>query len=278
MKKLIIIILLLLCLTANVSHSQSFKMFGQIPSGQYAEGLVFFWRGIEAVEVVDESYYRRNMSLVNSPTWVGQGLDFERNNSELALTTTPILTTPPFTILAFVKIETLPSSYGSSKRFTAVGFGDTDTTHFFMLRADSTNNYVQMAIRAGGSIEFAEFTEAVVVGKWQMWGGISASSTSRFAILDGRISTEDTVSVAPTGIDNASMGMLKMGSSTFDAFDGVISHVLVYNRVLSASEIAQLNINPNLPMRQDPIWLLQPSVVPSGIIPIIQAHVRRRAG
>ena len=52
MKKLLLIILLLLCLTANVGQSQliSAKMFGQqLNLGHWStDGLVFFWRGIES--------------------------------------------------------------------------------------------------------------------------------------------------------------------------------------------------------------------------------------
>ena len=57
---------------------------------------------------------------------------------------------------------------------------------------------------------------------------------------------------------------------------GEFSGTNIYDRALSASEIQELYINPDLPMQQYPAWWGKAPAAPSGIVPIIQAHTRRR--
>ncbi len=85
--------------------------------------------------------------------------------------------------------------------------------------------------------------------------------------------------LAPTGtadtINNKDMLIGTNTTRTRD-WDGVMHGISVYNHVLSVTEIMQLSINPDLPMQQEPIWLMFAPVVGETIVPIIQAHTRRR--
>ena len=58
MKKLFIILLVLCFCISTFGQFIPLKMFGQLPSGHFADGLVFYWRGIQAGDVVDESFSR----------------------------------------------------------------------------------------------------------------------------------------------------------------------------------------------------------------------------
>ena len=76
MKKLLIILFVLCLCVSAFGQFIPIKMFGQQPSGQYAEGLVCIWRGIEAGNAVDESPYG-NHGTITGPTWQGGGLLFD---------------------------------------------------------------------------------------------------------------------------------------------------------------------------------------------------------
>lgn len=56
---------------------------------------------------------------------------------------------------------------------------------------------------------------------------------------------------------------------------GVIVFVALYNRALSANQIQQLNINPDLPIQQDPVWWGQPTGV---IVPVMIHHYKQAGG
>ncbi len=82
MKKLLIILFVLCFCVSTFGQFIPIKMFGQQPSGPFAEGLVFYFRGIEAGEAVDESF-NRNHGTILGTTWMGGGLDFTLDSSDV---------------------------------------------------------------------------------------------------------------------------------------------------------------------------------------------------
>ncbi len=265
MKKLLSIILLLL--TANIGQAQfndSEPMFGQLPNlGHWStDGLVFYWRGIPAGNVVDESLYR-NHGTITGATWVGDGLSFD-SATEYVTDINPLgLSVNELTAIVWVMRPALTVGDFYAK---GVYFGDG-----FGMRADVGSTYrlavgSQYFVSGAGGFNALEKTMFVISYKKDVWGIVYKNG-----VFAGNLSanTAAITHVYPITIGNNRYLNAGLVCTVYSAS--------YYNRALSANEIQQLYINPDLPMQQYPIWLLKaPAVPPSGIVPIIQAHTRRR--
>ncbi len=258
MKKLLCIILLILLLTANVGRSEfvSVKMFGQMLNlGHWStDGLVFYWRGIEAGNAVDESLYR-NDGTITGATWVGDGLSF--NGSGDYVSTTDAI--PIGQTYTFVWRQRIDSTSGQRQPF-----GLNFSAQFFV-----DDGITLMKVYDGN---FLTCTISDIVGEWTTYAFVG-TPTSRALFRNGVANISDNNAT----FDYTSSNTLHIGrrKASVSWWNGGISDFKIYNRTLSASEIQQLYINPDLPMQQEPMWWFK-APAPSGIVPIIQAHTRRR--
>ncbi len=261
MKKLLCIILLFLLLTANVGQAQfndSEPTFGQqLNLGHWAtDSLVFYWRGIEAGNVVDESF-NRNHGTITGATWQGEGLFFDGLGDLFTPANSFSLT--QFTFIVRFKTNDISAT-------TLAGDSSDDINYMMILnsttlrfRADIVRNFTIPALSVD-EWHTAAYTRDAGNNLRVYWDGIESST--------GAISDSVAFSLTTIGKGTTASG---------EDFDGTMSDVKIYNRALSESEILDLYINPNLPMQQEPIWLMySPAAPPSGIVPIIQAHTRRR--
>ena len=262
MKKLFCIILLLLCLTANVGQSQHYhpvKMFGQqLNLGHRStEGLVFYWRGIPAGNVVDESPYGNHGTINgNGLVWVGDFLDFTGLADYIAIPTLNMGTQNTAIVRicfdVFVGVLIGHVAFNDGGYFMAF----TATDIFYSADGQITN-----------------VTHGISTGEWVTLA-VSRSGTAVTFYKNGfQLGATGTLG-ANSDLTVSAIGAFNQGNNDID---GQMSDIKIYNRALLASEILELYINPGLPMKQDPIWLMYSPDV-GGIVPIIQAHRRRRAG
>ncbi|HEB26579.1 MAG TPA: hypothetical protein ENI05_02215 [Porticoccus sp.] len=261
MKKLLLIILLLLCLTANVGQSQliSAKMFGQqLNLGHWStDGLVFFWRGIEARDAVDESFFR-NHGTITGATWVGDGLDFNGAANEVALSQNAVMQQPmPMTLVSRIK-PTLGNvgcvvandGNGSGKYTGLVIFINADGKVQALIGDNGGASSVNRKSFMTTTATLTDGEEATVVAVFNSLSSIDIyiNGVSQAVTSSG---TGASLGYSNTG---GQIGLYDWQSAL--PYTGVIFCASIYNRGLSASEIQALFINPNLPMQQDPIWLL----------------------
>lgn len=267
MKKLFLIILLFLLLTANVAQTQSVKMFGQMLNlGHWStDGLVFYWRGIEAGEAVDESFSKNHGTFAaNAGSWAGGSYFFAGGTTGAAITPITIAEDLPWTMIFRVKKD---STGGATEGILC---GDTGTTfdHVWM------NGGTSLQVRCSNSTN--TFTGPKDdFNSWHTYA-LVASGNDISLYIDGVL---DETKAPATGNETALIvNHIGHGyTGTTLSFQGWMEHYSVYDRDLSASEIAELYINRDLPMQDEPIWLMfSPGEPPSGIVPIIQAHTRRR--
>lgn len=270
MKKLFVIILLLLCLTANVGQSQSLKMFGQMLNlGHWStDGLVFYWRGIPAGNVVDESLYRNHGTITSGLTWNGAGLRWSNAASTDHITLDTKITwndTEPWTIIVSCKKDS-----GSPALRGGVLGGDSDSIPFLWYY--STQNKWRLQSLDSDDITDFSYSNADITDQ-HTFAFISDGINLHFYV-DGIFFETDINANGDTSFEFPEIGR-GVGTSGWN-WEGTIGSVSAYSRSLSAGEILALYINPDLPMQKEPIWLMYSPVAPSGIIPIIQAHTRRR--
>jgi len=269
MKKLLCIIVFLL--TVDVGHSQliSTGTFGQLLNlGHWStDGLVFYWRGIKAGNAVDESLYRNHGTIMGA-TWTPEGLDFTNATDHIKINDAKGPTTSG-TAIWRIREDAFVSGGGDF-----IGKNSNGDYAIYIYNSSGANNIRMLGYNTatGLVIDINLAAMRSVDGTWQTFAATWESGAFGRLYKNGKLIGEDAV-VAGTLrlIDD-----IWIGGTGAAALDGRMSSCIYYNRALSANEIQQLYINPDLPMQQDPIWLMYSPAEPSGIVPIIQAHNRRR--
>ncbi len=268
MKKLLCAILLLLCLTAHVGQSEyvPVKMFGQqLNLGRRStDGLVFYWRGIPAGNAVDESPYRNNGTITGA-RWIGDGLTFDGSDPSTSYVTLPALPLQGNDITIVASIKSADTSTPSAQWiYKQWGSPISDGPALFG---------VGTTIRWEVGADRVEIAGGIIQDTWQHIVAVK-QGTLLTIYIDGVSVVSDNKVITHTTNQTAYISGNSAGG--VDAFNGIIKQCNVYNRALSAGEILDLYINPDLPMQQERIWLMYSPGEPSGIVPIIQAHTRRR--
>ncbi len=235
------------------------KMFGQqLNLGHWStDGLAFYWRGIPAGNVVDESPYG-NHGTITGATWVGNGLLFNGVANDLVNcgTNDSLNLTGNFTII----VRAAPGDITLNDNTI---IGRSGPTHWWMLMNGAGGDNGRIALFLSGS----------KLHSIQCW---TANDQQRTIAVthNGSLVTfyRDGVFLSSAASSNASSAA---GATTYigidprDAvglgFNGSIEYIWIYNRVLSASEIQQLYINPELPIQQDPVWSLFTPAAAAGL-------------
>ncbi len=233
------------------------KMFGQqLNLGHWStDGLIFYWRGIEAGNAVDESG-NGNDGTVTGATWQGGSLYFD-GIAEGAVTI-PQLTLNDFTIIW------RGSMVGAGLMGTLTG--DDSGEHYIWIRPDF---YIRVRI-ATSNYEFANTTDFSPLRTYTL----TRTGSSLRLYIDGAF---DELIAA----NSFSISITEIGSGFTAGFNrdyvGPIEYMQIRNHALSASEIAELNRNPDLPMQQEPVWM--GFVAATGVtIPVMIHHYKQAGG
>ncbi len=278
MKKLLLVILLFLLLTANIGHAQfndSEPMFGeQLNLGHWStDGLVGYWRFIEAGNLVDESLFG-NDGVITGATGVGDGLSFNGASDVVDIGGANFRSQDSQgTIIARIRRDATATGiiYASSDEGTV--------NHFIDFFSDSSNSgTLTIGQNNGGATDQVRSTTPLLNDVWYTVAVTSDGSVWALYI-DGLPESLITVTGSNSGNwfadvagrDNSRIGVLTRTSSAA-WWPGDISYFSIYNRALSASEIQALYINPNRPIQQDPIWLLFSPTI-GGFINILDSGI-----
>jgi len=236
---------------------------------QLSKGLVGYWLMNEGsgTKVYDLSGNGNTGSLVGNTHFVpgkfGSALDFDGTVDYVNLGGA-ILTTYPMTMICWFE--------------TDVRSDDT----LFVLKHDSANSFylmtdadgdVRLRVEAVNVIDYA-LTGVFTLNEWHMAAGVLTSATHRRAYLDGKGGGVRTGDLTPIGINGTRIG----GNSHTSAWDynGRISHVMLYNRALLASEVALLYREPFCIFERDPIELWSAATLGAGEPPAGIPILRRR--
>ncbi len=169
--------------------------------------------------------------------------DFDGANTKIATTltsNTPF--TNGFTISAWIKPDTLGEVLGSNKGMIvskfATGANPTSIYDGFAWFLSDTNR-LNAAVNGGAVRSSAD--NSITLGAWQHVLLTVASNATVTQYINGVVSGTPNTTNALSGITTSNpLTIGNRAGATDGTFDGAISDVKIYNRVLSAAEIRQL--------------------------------------
>lgn len=181
---------------------------------------------------------------------------FSGTTQYLSVDSAPV-TAAPFTVAAWARC----SDVNSFHRVVSIGDKDaTDIEWALEMRNFLGSQSVRWHARSSG--DGTATAGAWTDNRWHHVAGVEASSTSRYAYLDGTPSAQNTTSKAPAGADRISIG--RPADSTVaggEYFAGDIAEVGVWNVALTTAEITMLarGVSP-LNVRPDSLVFYAPLV------------------
>jgi len=208
-----------------------------------ARGLVGCWLMNEGSgnKVFDLSGNRKTGSLVADTHFVpgkfGPALSFDGDDSvdcgNMGITSYPL------TILAWGKADAITAGH------CLAGFVDASAENQ-QLRIDFIHGIPDRAriFWYSGSPVDIYSQSTLSTGIWYQLVGVFVSDTEKHLYLNGVLEkTETTSYTIPTGLNKLGIGRA-LDNTPSGGFNGIIDHVMIYNRILSSSEIALLYREP----------------------------------
>lgn len=201
-----------------------------------------------------------NHGVINGPLWHprarGHALAFDGIDDYVSLPAACILAGNEITINISIKADIV-------KADTFLIFADAvgEVIKIYFFHSDGRTYWY---CGGGGQIEFIRKTNPVeLLGQfhnWTFWKNANTGLMKMF--IDGKEWMSGSAKVMPITAPTAAA---KLGnSSSGSAFQGDISHAIIYNRALSAAEILDLYINPYGFIRDPHKYWLMPQ---GGMIP-----------
>ena len=223
-------------------------------SHELAKGLVGCWiMNEDGSAVFDHSGRQQTGILYNTPTWVPGGIEFVRSNSEYMRVADADLakdfpaksgtSNDEVTLSCIFKYRTLPGSWVDYWLITKRTSGDGEL--YLFLYKDDTDHHVRFGCANYQQYDYT-ITSFVQVDVWYhvvctynrnvnpsqktYWNGVLKATNN---------GTNDTID----GTSGSWMVAAKYDGGT-DHFDGSVAHTMVWNRALTAEEVAWLYREP----------------------------------
>jgi hypothetical protein len=199
-------------------------------------GLVGCWHLDEGTgtHAYDASGNSHTGTLYNSPSWVvgkfGKALQFVSASSQYVQTSGAVVdTTLPFTFSAWVYPTAYPASFAYPLAQTGFNVG---------LSIGSTGYVAQEQWNTVPTDFSTGSLSPIPLNQWTMITGIFTGSYVQLYV-NGSFASQTAFTGTPmTNNNNVGIGYIPGGSPNY--FDGIVDEARIYQRALSATEVAQL--------------------------------------
>lgn len=201
-----------------------------------------------------------NNGPIHASLRYGPALRFNGTSDFIALPI--IMTSPPFTVIATVRPRILQTG-------TVFWLGDKDASNeYYAAYVFSDGTVAAFQRTAAGGIDQAITTATYAAGEEIQVAYVFESDNSRSVFLNGENKVTNTGANNAIASDRVSIGVTHDSSPSF-WFDGEISSVRVYCRVLSDSEIKSFHDDPWRDYREENqiIQWAATQVTPTGVVP-----------
>jgi hypothetical protein len=163
--------------------------------------------------------------------------DFERANTQWAAIDSAPVTALPFTISAWIKLETATGVFQG-----VVWVGDKDSaSNYSVMEIDNTGHATVFTRNGAGTTGQSSHGTVLSAGTYYNLICVFNTTTDRTIYLNGDTGVQNTVSIADASAnyDRIALGRF-MDSTPSDPFDGLIAQVGIWNRALNSTERTQL--------------------------------------
>ncbi|HEU4333782.1 MAG TPA: LamG-like jellyroll fold domain-containing protein, partial [Candidatus Eisenbacteria bacterium] len=189
-------------------------------------------------------------TLVNGPVWttgrIGGALSFDGVNDVVVVndpgSTSALDLRADFTMGAWVRFVSLPATGGASfpRILQKSASASTAGSYYLAARTDSPAPRLSLRLRFGGATYTLDGSNALATGRWYHVAAVKQGTTVRL-YLDGV--QDGPTHAVPAGAPDANNDPLHVGeapSNSDGALSGSVDDARLYDRALSASEVAAL--------------------------------------
>jgi hypothetical protein len=213
-------------------------------------------------QIFDLSGNKQTCSIVG-PAWdsgdCGPALKFVSASSHYVVLSNPIIVNYPFTVIVRFLANDIANNH------VLWSLADKNAIYYYALFAagNIAGDPVRlMAYSLAGGSDFCDTTIGYSANKWHTVIGVFESAISRTVYLDGRGKVADTENNTVLNINQMTFGVTA-DSTPAGSLDGKLSYCYMFNRVLSASEIALLCRDPFCMFERYPMTFMYVPVVTS---------------
>jgi hypothetical protein len=200
----------------------------------------YFFNETSGTTAADSSGNGKNAALSGGATWVaghaGNALSLNGSNAYGSLPTGIVSALNDFTVATWVKVD-------ASTNWTRIfDFGTgTSTSMFLTPKAGSSGGGLRFAITTSGSGGEQQLNApALATGVWKHVAVTLSGTTGRLYVDGVQVASNTSMTLKPSSLGNTNLNYLGKSQYSDPYLQGALDDFRIYNRALSASEIAAL--------------------------------------
>ncbi len=238
------------------------------PLGTGGGGLVFFMLGNEGSgnTVFDLSGNGYNGTFGNTPVWVpgnsGPAIDFEAADTDYIDCGTAFQVVSGLTVIACVKPESITGYPTIIGKWVEAG---ANTKQWKLVAAlNGGNPYIDISDNGSNDI-YRQGTASLSLDVYTTIA-ITYNGSELHFYKNGQLDDGTLTGAVPSSLHQSASKLIigHQGDETND-YDGLISYIIIYNRALSPSEVAEIYADFTVMMQKDDIALMAAGVpAPTG--------------
>jgi len=244
-----------------------------------SKGLVGCWLMNEGSgNTVQDLSGNGNHGTLTNCTWVagkyGPCVDTSNAAASIVIPNTLQLTSDLSAVTFIVYAENNDATCGANDEYLINCLGALDDSYSLLWESSGVDDAFYFQLLDAGLGDVTLVTNKLMQDtNWHQFAASYDGATMRFyqdAIVDSTTAAQ-TGNINDNGHDIC-FGCYSVGISGYN-WDGRISHILIYNRALSASEVSQLYREPFRMFRRDPIELWSAATQGGGAPPVGNAGI-----
>ena len=212
-----------------------------------ASGLLACWRALPDMERGTkwrDLAGKNDGTLVNGPVWRADGLSFDGSSHYVSVADSPTLTPAAISVSAWIYVT---GGEGTYRGIVTKGNGSNDQS--FALQINNSTNRIEFWVSSNGTTiasVFGTTAFTAAAGNLNVWKHVTGTydGTSYKIYVNGVLEGTDTVVTGALWDSSSAISIGKWAGGFSDYFPGRMNDIRIYNRALSATEVASLYRDP----------------------------------
>ena len=180
-----------------------------------------------------------NGTLVNGPLWAagksGNAVDLDGTNDYVALPAGVVSSSDTATIAAWVYLDAV------SNWMRIFDFGSGTSTNMYITPKNGANGKIRFAIKNNGSSEqIIDGTSALATGGWHHVAVTLNGATGTLYVDGVNVGSNSAMTLKPSNMGSTTQNWIGRSQYNDPYLNGRVDDFRIYNKALTASEIAAL--------------------------------------